>query len=75
MRESRSSSDSSDDEDDDDSFAISKIKFKINESTQKSPIAEESDETKISNAMRLVDKNIGHLATYSRTAGRVSKLK
>jgi hypothetical protein len=72
MRKSTSSSDSSDDEDDDDGFPISKIKFKINETTQKSPIAEENDETKISNAMRLVDKNIGHFATYSRTTGRVS---
>jgi len=74
MRKSTSSSDSSDDDDGDD-FSISKIKFKINETTQKSPITEENDETKISNAMRLVDKNIGHFATYSRTAGRVSYLK
>ncbi len=74
MRKSTSSSDSSDDDDDDD-FSRSKIKFKINETTQKSPITEENDETKISNAMRLVDKNIGHFATYSRTAGRVSYLK
>lgn len=72
MRKSTSSSDSSDDDDDDDAFPISKIKFKINETAQKSPITEENDETKISNAMRLVDKNIGHFATYSRTTGRVS---
>jgi len=38
MRKSISSSDSSDDEDDDSGFPISKIKFKINETTQKSPI-------------------------------------
>jgi len=74
MRKSTSSSDSSDDEDDDDAFPM-KIKFKINETTQKSPIVEENDETKISNAMRLVDKNIGHFATYSRTTGRVSEFK
>jgi hypothetical protein len=74
MRKSTSSSDSSDDEDDDD-FPISKIQFKINPTTQKSPIIEENDETKISNAMRLVDKSIGHLATYSRATGRVSLFK
>ena len=49
-----------------------KIQFKINPTAQKTPIAEENDETKISNAMRLVDKSIGHLATYSRATGRVS---
>ena len=75
MRKSTSSSDSSDDDDDDDGFPISKIKFKINENTQQTPIAEENDEAKISNAMRLVDKNIGHFATYSRTTGRVSESK
>lgn len=75
MRKSISSSNSSDDEDDDDGFPISKIKFKINETSQQSPIAEENDETKISNAMRLIDKNIGHFATYSRTTGRVSSFK
>jgi len=71
MRKSTSSSDSSDDDDDDRTM---KIKFTINNTiTQKSPIVEENDEAKILNAMRLVDKNIGHFATYSRTAGRVSQ--
>lgn len=70
MRKSTSSSDSTDDDDDD--FPLAKINFKINPTVQKSPIAEESDDTKISNAMRLVDKNIGHLATYSRATVRVS---
>lgn len=74
MRKSTSSSDSSDD-DEEDAFPISKIKFKINETSQQSPIAEESDETKISNAMRAVDKNLGHFATCSRTTGRVSSLE
>ncbi|CAF1417816.1 unnamed protein product [Rotaria sordida] len=68
LRKSISSSDSSDDDDDD--FPISKIQFKINPTTQKTPIAEENDETNIINVMRLVDKNIGHFATYSRAAGR-----
>ncbi|CAF3508837.1 unnamed protein product [Adineta steineri] len=69
MRKSTSTSDSSDDDDDYD-LPLTKIQFKINPTTQKSPIAEESDDTKISNVMRLVDKNIGHLATYSRATGR-----
>ncbi|CAF4435147.1 unnamed protein product [Adineta steineri] len=71
MRKSTSTSDSSDDDDDYD-LPLTKIQFKINPTTQKSPIAEESDDTKISNVMRLVDKNIGHLATYSLSTGRVS---
>ena len=72
MRKSSSSSDSSDDDDD---YPISKIQFKINPTAQKaSTIVEESDETKISNAMRLVDKNIGHFATYSRSTRAVSRI-
>ena len=74
MRKSTSSSDTSDDDDDDD-FPISKIQFKINPTAQKLPVTEENDETKISNAMRLVDKNIGHFATYSRAVGRVSDME
>ncbi|CAF0827499.1 unnamed protein product [Rotaria sp. Silwood1] len=68
LRKSTSSSVSSDEDDDD--FPISKIQFKINPTTQKTPIAEENDETNIMNVMRVVDKNIGHFATYSRAAGR-----
>ncbi|CAF2779910.1 unnamed protein product [Rotaria sp. Silwood2] len=68
LRKSTSSSDSSGEGDDD--FPISKIQFKINPTTQKTPIAEENDETNIINVMRLVDKNIGHFATYSRATGR-----
>ena len=72
MRKSSSSSSSSDDDDDD--YPISKIQFKINPTAQKSStIVEESDEAKISNAMRLVDKNIGHFATYSRSTRTVSR--
>ncbi|CAF1572901.1 unnamed protein product, partial [Adineta ricciae] len=68
MRKSTSSSDSSDDDDDD--FRFSKIQFKINPSTQKSPIAEESDDAKISDAMLRMNKNIGLPATVSRAGGR-----
>lgn len=73
MRKSTSSSDSSDDDDDD--YPISKIQFKINPTAalKSSTIVEESDEAKISNAMRLVDKNIGHFATYSRSTRTVSQ--
>ncbi|CAM2701135.1 unnamed protein product [Rotaria socialis] len=70
MRKSTSSSGSSDDDDDDDDFLRTKIKFKINPTAQKIPITEENDETDIMNAMRRVDKTIGHFATYSRAAGR-----
>ncbi|UJR10471.1 hypothetical protein I4U23_014675 [Adineta vaga] len=72
MRKSTSSSDSSDDDDDD--FRTSKIQFKINPTTQKSPIAEENDDAKISNAMRRVEKSIGLPSTYSRVTGRDEKL-
>lgn len=73
MRKSTSSSDSSDDDDDDD-YPISKIQFKINPTGQKaSTIIEENDEAKISNAMRAVEKNIGHFATYSRSTRLVSR--
>jgi hypothetical protein len=72
MRKSTSSSDTSDDDDDDD-FQMRKLQFKINPTTQKTPIEEEKDDNaKIIDAMRLVEKNIGHLATYSRATGRVS---
>lgn len=70
MRKSTSSSDSSDDDDDD--FRFSKIQFKINPSTQKSPIAEESDDAKISDAMLRMNKSIGQPPTISRAGGRVS---
>ncbi|CAM4756578.1 unnamed protein product [Rotaria magnacalcarata] len=70
MRKSTSSSGSSDDDDDDDDFLRTKIKFTINPTAQKIPITEENDETDIMNAMRRVDKTIGHFATYSRATGR-----
>ena len=73
-RKSTSSSDSSDDDDDDDDFPISKIRFTINSSAQKAAEAKEDDDKTIMNAMRLVDKNIGHLGTYSRSTGRVSSI-
>jgi hypothetical protein len=72
-RKSTSSSDSSDDDDDDD-FPISKIRFTINSSAQKAADVKEDDDKTIINAMRLVDKNIGHLGTYSRSTGRVSSI-
>lgn len=71
MRKSTSSSGSSEASDDED-YPITKIKFEIKPTAQKAPITEENDAANIMNAMRSVDKNIGHFATYSRAAGRVS---
>ena len=71
IRKSTSSSNSSDD-DDDGGFPLAKLHFTIRSQEQKTPIVEENDEAKISNAMRLVDKNIGYVATHSRSATRVS---
>ncbi|CAF0781256.1 unnamed protein product [Didymodactylos carnosus] len=67
QQQSSESSTSSDDDDDD--YPMAKIQFKINPAA-KTATTEIGDESKISDAMKQVDKNIGHLATYSRATGR-----
>ncbi|CAF0761296.1 unnamed protein product [Rotaria sp. Silwood1] len=53
-----------DDDDDDDDNPMLKIDFKINPKSEFSPVAD--DETKIVNAMRLIDKNMENFITTSR---------
>jgi len=67
---SSKSSSSSDTSDDDDNL-MTKIYVKINE-TKPQILSDENDETKISNAMRLVDKNLGNFVTNSRGSSNVN---
>jgi len=67
MSKSSSSSDTSDDDDN----LMTKIYVKINE-TKPQILSDEDDETKISNAMRLVDKNLGNFLINSRGSSNVN---
>ncbi|CAF0832417.1 unnamed protein product [Rotaria sordida] len=58
------STDTSSDDDDDDDNPILKIDFKINPKAE--ILSDVDDETKIVNAMRLIDKNMGNFMTTSR---------
>jgi hypothetical protein len=72
---SSSSSSSSDSSFDDDDIPMPKIEFKINplsQMTSNPTVIDEDDETKISNAMRLMQQNIGLFATNSRGLTHVS---
>ncbi|CAF1529290.1 unnamed protein product, partial [Didymodactylos carnosus] len=76
-RQQQSSQSSTSSDEDDDDYPMAKIQFKINPAakTTTTNTTEISNESKISDAMRQVDKNIGHIATYSRATGRVSNQK
>jgi hypothetical protein len=50
---------------------MTKIFVKINE-TKPPVLSDEDDETKISNAMRLVDKNLGNFLINSRGSSNVN---
>jgi len=72
---STKSSSSSDTSDDDDDNPMLKLSVKINPKSQAS-FDGDDDDTKIMNAMRLVDKNIGNLVTTnSRGSPHVRKTK
>lgn len=63
---SSKSTSSSDTSDDDDDNMMTKIFVKINQPKTQVASDDDDDEAKISNAMRLVDLNIGNFAPNSR---------